>query len=329
MGKADETGATELVTQQPGELSVQQVVAQATKIQEVMQAVMKRDEHYGVIPGTKKPTLLKPGAEKLCLVFRLDPQYSTVEKVDGDHLTILSTCVLYHINSGNRMGSGMGSCSTKESKYAYRQSNRACPKCGAETVFKDKKGPGYYCWDKKGGCGAQLKDAESIALIEEQQTGRVPNPDIADQYNTVLKMANKRSLIAAVLNVTAASDLFTQDLEDLRGKGAPPPTDDEDINASFDREHPPSDSLNQAAQDYGQAFKDETALREDGGVKATRIALIEKAKDKLGDVTGIQWLSTATKEIGKTSETLTIDDMLGLSERLTKLKAAEAPNGSL
>ena len=43
----------------------------------------------------------------------------------------------------------------------------------------------------------------------------MPNDDLADQYNTVLKMSNKRSLVAAVLNVTAASDIFTQDIEDM------------------------------------------------------------------------------------------------------------------
>ena len=41
------------------------------------------------------------------------------------------------------------------------------------------------------------------------------NPDIADTYNTVLKMACKRALVAAVLNTLAVSDLFTQDVEDL------------------------------------------------------------------------------------------------------------------
>ena len=40
------------------------------------------------------------------------------------------------------------------------------------------------------------------------------NPDIADCYNTVLKMAYKRALVAATLNATAASDIFIQDLDD-------------------------------------------------------------------------------------------------------------------
>lgn len=204
-----------------GALSLVDVKAQVNLIQHVMKEVMKKDEHYGVIPGTgTKPTLLKAGAEKLCLTFRLDPQYEIEQKQEGNHLTIMSKCTLWHIPSGQRFGSGMGSCSTKESKYAYRQAKRKCPDCGTENINRSKfppKGhpdmePGWYCYAAKGGCGAQFDfDDERM----KQAVGRVPNEDVADQYNTVLKMANKRSLVAAVLNATAASDIFTQDLEDL------------------------------------------------------------------------------------------------------------------
>lgn len=41
-----------------------------------------------------------------------------------------------------------------------------------------------------------------------------PREDLPELYNTVVKMANKRALVAAVLNATAASDVFTQDVED-------------------------------------------------------------------------------------------------------------------
>lgn len=205
------------------ELSVEQVMSQIQKIQSLMERGMKRDEHYGVIPGTgTKPTLLKPGAEKLCLMFRLDPQYETREIRDGEHLTVISTCTLYHIGSGARMGSGMGSCSTLESKYAYRKSGRSCPTCSKEgTIIKGKAeyDGGWLCFAKKGGCGAKFKDGD--ATIESQNTDRVANPDLPDQYNTVLKMGNKRSLVAAVLNVTAASDIFMQDLEDMRDAREP------------------------------------------------------------------------------------------------------------
>ncbi|HEV8714663.1 MAG TPA: hypothetical protein VGX03_17765 [Candidatus Binatia bacterium] len=44
-------------------LTVQDIKVQVQLIQEVMQAVMQEGYHYGVIPGTEKPTLLKSGAE--------------------------------------------------------------------------------------------------------------------------------------------------------------------------------------------------------------------------------------------------------------------------
>lgn len=43
---------------------------------------------------------------------------------------------------------------------------------------------------------------------------RVPNPDIADVANTVLKQSAKRSLVAVVLIAANASEFFTQDLDD-------------------------------------------------------------------------------------------------------------------
>ncbi len=58
----------------------------------------------------------------------------------------------------------------------------------------------------------ELKDATAEW---ELPIVRAENPDPADQYNTVLKMAKKRALVDAVLTATAASDCFAQDLEDL------------------------------------------------------------------------------------------------------------------
>ena len=206
------------------ELDVDDVIQQVQKIQRVMEAVMRSGEHYGVIPGTgTKPTLLKPGAEKLCLVFRLDPQYEVTETMpDGAHLSVTSRCTLYHIPTSNRMGSGMGSCSTKEKKYAWREAKRVCPACGKDAIIRGKTeyGGGWVCFKKKDGCGSKF--SENDALITGQLMGRVANPDLADQYNTILKMANKRALVAAVLNVTAASDIFTQDLEDVPLAPSPP-----------------------------------------------------------------------------------------------------------
>lgn len=210
----------------PDALSTNAILAQVRLIHSVMTEIMIKDTHYGVIPGTgTKPTLLKAGAEKLLLTFRLDPQYESTEHFMGEHLFVRSKCTLYHQTSGRRMGSGEGSCSTKEAKYAYRQGKRICPNCGKDAIIKGKEqyGGGWLCWKKKEGCGQQWPDGAQE--IEGQSVDRVANEDVADQFNTVLKMANKRSLIAAVLNVTAASDIFNQDLDELMPVSSNQPID--------------------------------------------------------------------------------------------------------
>lgn len=201
---------------EPQELSVQDVRQQINLIQSLMKDAMKVDEHYGIIPGCKKPSLLKPGAEKLSMMFRLSPTYDVRQtEMQNGHRDYYVVATLTHAPTGRVMGQGVGSCSTMESKYRYRGEGRMCPECGAQSIIKgrDEFGGGWLCFAKKGGCGKKFKDGDES--IEKQDGGKVENPDIADQYNTVLKMAKKRAHVDAVLTVTAASDIFTQDVEDM------------------------------------------------------------------------------------------------------------------
>lgn len=206
--------------QQAPPMSVHDMAQQVRHIQEVMQSLMKKDEHYGRIPGCgDKPTLLKAGAEKLCMTFRLAPQVEeeTIPLYDSQvpgHREVRVKVTL-HGPSGNVLGQGVGTCSTMEGKYRFRKAEQKCPKCGKETIIKGKQeyGGGWLCYQKKGGCGAKFSDGDPE--IENQNMGRAEHDNPADYYNTVLKMAKKRALVDAVLTVTAASDIFTQDIEDM------------------------------------------------------------------------------------------------------------------
>lgn len=173
---------------------------------------------FGIIPGTKKKTLLKSGADKLCEIYGLYDEYvilRTVENWDTGLFDYSLTCLLKSRRDDSVVGSGVGSCSSYESKYRWRESQRICPTCGKAAIIKGKAeyGGGWICFKKKDGCGAKFRDGDSN--IESQVIGRVENPDIADSKNTVLKMAKKRAKIDAVIGVTRSSGLFTQDTEDV------------------------------------------------------------------------------------------------------------------
>lgn len=183
-------------------------------IRDAMSTAMVRDVDYGNIPGTDKPALLKPGAEKLGVLFQLDVQLVNEKHWGpGDHLTVMSRATVFHAPSGSRLGFGEGLCSTREKKYAVRQQQRTCPTCEQAAVIKGRQeyGGGWLCWAKKGGCGAKFRDGDE--QIEGQPTGEIENPDLPDLWNTVVKMAEKRARVDAVLAVTGASALFTQDIE--------------------------------------------------------------------------------------------------------------------
>ena len=186
-------------------MSVDDVRQQVNLIQNLLSQTMKKDTHYGVIPGCgDKPTLLKAGAEKLALTFRLDLD-SEVEVVDmnNGHREYRVKTTASSINSGLRMGSGSGACTTMESKWRFRAeaTGEEVPKDYWETRDPNLIGGSQFSTRKMGGKWMIMHKVEH------------DNP--ADYYNTCLKMAEKRSKVACVLNVTAASDIFTQDIEDM------------------------------------------------------------------------------------------------------------------
>lgn len=228
---SNEEDKAELVYQPPTEdhlFTPENARKQADFIIDVIKACMDKGLHYGIIPGTNKPTLLQPGAEKLCMVFRVSPQYKTKKtNLPKGHREYEVSCIL--TDSGGRVvGEGLGMTTSLEAKYRYRYASKKCPQCEGSFIIKGKEeyGGGWLCFGKKGGCGAKYEDGDEA--IESQKVGQIENPDPADQFNTILKMAKKRAFVDAVKATFAVSDVFTQDLEDMKidpkdGKTPPDP----------------------------------------------------------------------------------------------------------
>lgn len=211
-------------------LDVSRVVAQTVAVQQCMATVMVDGEHYGVIPGTSKPgekpkkTLLQPGADKLCLMFRLRPEYEIITRAERDDFIGREVrCRLYHIPTGELWGEGIGSANSREARYKNQAMAKLCPRCHKPAIIRGKPefGGGWLCYAKKDGCGAKFADGD---VQIEGQEGQVNADKLWDLHNTITKMANKRAKVAAVLTATAASDIFTQDMEDLMDLSPDPET---------------------------------------------------------------------------------------------------------
>ncbi len=173
-----------------------------------VQQVMVQDTDYGRIPGTDKDTLFQPGAQKLCEIYGFAQEFidvRTIEDWDKPLFFYEVKCRLISRRDGGFIGEGVGSCNSKESKYA-----------------------GRWVFDNEVPKGIDLKTLPKREG-KSKKNGRPytqyfwNNDKVFDQVNTMKKMACKRALVHAVIGATRSAGMFTQDMEDLRD--APPPVD--------------------------------------------------------------------------------------------------------
>lgn len=179
-------------------MSVNQVLTQSLIVHEILERAMMEDIHYGTIPGTKKKTLYLPGAEKICMTFRLAPKFDVEDLSDpgGNFYRYRAKCSLYTIRDGLFIGSAMGEASTAEEKYQW------------EAALNQKH------WDSTDPDKRRIKfrkNKEADGGVEEVLQVQ---QNCADLANTVLKMACKRAFTSATKGATAASDVLDVDMEE-------------------------------------------------------------------------------------------------------------------
>lgn len=159
--------------------TVQEIRKRVSMVQSVMKEVMRENTHYGTIPGTPKPSLWKPGAEVLCLTFRLAP--------------LLESRVVHD---------------DPEIEWGYHQVKRDSLSEGT-TI-------GYF--EVEASCTIQSIDGQVLSRCSARccnREAKYRGLGLFEVRNTVQKMSEKRAFVSAVLMATGASDIFTQDLEDI------------------------------------------------------------------------------------------------------------------
>lgn len=156
-------------------------------IQDVKKAVMVKDVHFGVIPGCKKDSLLKPGAETLCQAFRLTPIIETRIVADDP---------------------------TAEWSYEVERTNR-----DTGEVYMDE-GTCIGLFEVEAICtlysmtGAIVGRASARCSNRENKYRGLPMWDLR---NTIEQMAGKRAHVSTTRTSLGCSDLFDMDIEDLQG----------------------------------------------------------------------------------------------------------------
>ena len=213
--------------------------------------IMKKGLDYGEIPGVNKPSLFKPGAEKLRVVYglsvKVDQTDSTVDIQAGYVDYTYKATVLG--KNGQILAECEGNCNSYETKFRYlwikeqdlpenidksKLKKRSRGGKAREFQFAINKGEttGQYGkpkehWEKwkaaiESGQAVEVKvksksgrDLVAYEMGEEQVEYRIDNPDVIGLKNTIMKMAQKRAFVGAVLIATGASEFYTQDVEDM------------------------------------------------------------------------------------------------------------------
>lgn len=213
-------------------------------------SILKMDLDYGVIPGTPKPSLYKPGAEKLRLVYGLSSEHDCIEKVvdlDRPYIDYTYRCTIKS-RQGQILAQCDGSCNSMEPKFGFtwKTVDKLPPGVDAsklpsrlsrkriteydfainrsETTGAFARSQAY--WNKwklaiKTGIATRHvvhrsgKELDEWVMEEAVTLYRIPNPNVVGMKNTIMKMAQKRAFVGAILLATGASEFYTQDIEDM------------------------------------------------------------------------------------------------------------------
>jgi hypothetical protein len=194
---------TDLILQEWTPEQLQEAIERENKMRAIIvgyfRQAMKEGHHYYNLPGqeNRKPALSKEGALNICSLFKVTPSPEEPKETfePNGHYSCRSRVHFISNRTGAVVATGDGSCSTRESKYAYRWAWASEVPAHVDKDKLERKE-----WDGQGG--------------RKNVKYKLPNEDPADLYNTVLKMAGKRAIVDAALKLPLVSELFTQDLEE-------------------------------------------------------------------------------------------------------------------
>lgn len=245
-------------------LTPAELKAQLNSLLEVQNDVLTVDVDYGVIAGTKKASLYKPGAEKMLFLYGLATRTDIIDKTeDWDRPFFRYTVRIQLVKkaTGEVVGDGIGDANLWEKRYLVKSCKHR------------RKDNGWWPDDHS---NAKCYNRPSAEELDYATT------------NTLLKMARKRALVDAVLGCTMASHIFTQDVEDSAGAAAGAPTGGNKPSGDKPAKpaEPPADNLRERRMKtlfaVGKGLKkDEDAIKSFAYVKTGKTSMTDMTVEEL------------------------------------------------
>lgn len=97
---------------------VQSIMQKISQFQKVVQQTLHQNHDFGIIPGSDKPTLLKPGAEKILMMLGLRSEFEIINSTEDFENGFFRYKIKCKLFKGDVLiTEGLGACSTKEKKY--------------------------------------------------------------------------------------------------------------------------------------------------------------------------------------------------------------------
>ena len=146
-------------------VTLEQASRQVKELQQFVRSLMVEGEDYGTIPGTQKPTLLKPGAEKLCNIYGLTPTVEVTsrhEDWDGPFFAYEVKVSLVSRRTGGVVAEGVGSCNSKERRYRNQDTYTIVNCVVPETRILTR--------DLRWVAAGELRTGDHLIAVEEQGT---------------------------------------------------------------------------------------------------------------------------------------------------------------
>lgn len=177
--------------------AVSDTLAKVKTLQSTLKNILVDNHDYGKIPGCgDKPTLLKPGAEKILMALGITSSYELIEHTENfegkGFFAYTVKCILF--KNGSKITEGLGHANSKEKKWALEfVYEKDLPTGTNKDLLKKKK----------------FESSKGTFYKYEVEA------DANSKANTILKIAKKRAQIDAVLTVASLSEIFTQDFDDM------------------------------------------------------------------------------------------------------------------